>query len=216
VILPLWLNSGTSENWITFPAILRIFLISHDLKAHVQKALRAALNFAQTGIRKSPNQNAGTISKQQHKRVMSFGWTWTLKCINKIWKSFLKGGIIATQHWKKEITIILRLFLFRRKTAQIVPSLRSQKCHPYAVTTCSSNFQLWATSFPFSVSRFPAFGLASYLLYLFLLLSDSIKKTIQNSKIASLFLRLHARTFKITWTSIKDLKLSFSLLNQTS
>ena len=29
-------------------------------------------------IRKSPNQNAGTISKQQHKRAMSFGWTWVL------------------------------------------------------------------------------------------------------------------------------------------
>ena len=27
-------------------------------------------------IRNSSNQNAGTISKQEHKRAMSFGWTW--------------------------------------------------------------------------------------------------------------------------------------------
>ena len=30
-------------------------------------------------IRKSPNQNAGTISKQQHRRAMSFERTWAFK-----------------------------------------------------------------------------------------------------------------------------------------
>ena len=35
-----------------------------------QKTLRAALNFAQA---QPSNQNAPTISEQQHKRAMSFG-----------------------------------------------------------------------------------------------------------------------------------------------
>ena len=44
-----------------------------DLEGHVHlKDISCCIELCTD---QSPNQNAGTISKQKHKRAMSFGWT---------------------------------------------------------------------------------------------------------------------------------------------